>query len=537
MYRALGDNASVTSSASELGWASLRRGDWAAARESFDDALATGETGEALEGLSWAAWWVDDAETVFAAREGAYRRYRADGDGAAAARMATWLAADELDFHGAAAVARGWLQRARRLLEPLEPGPDHGWLAFHEGFVAHLGGDGARATELAVEAAELGRRFAVADLEMLGLGLQGAALVAMANVEDGMRCLDEATAAALEGAAEIPISSAWTCCFLVSACTSVLDYERAADWCDRIAAFAERYGSRYMLGFCRAEYGAVELWRGRWAEAESLLSESIEAFARSRPPYAAGPLAELAELRRRQGRPEEAAELLDRAGGTRGSELCRARLALDAGEPQEAGELLERLRRRHAGPAEAQILELLAHALVVRGELNGASAAVAELRALARLIGAMPLKASADLAEGRLAVGLGELERARTLLEDAVDGYASSGAPYEAAQARTELAATLAALGRGEQADREGAAAANALQQLGAVPREPPAGAVTPREREVLALLAEGLTNWQIDERLVLSEHTVHRHVANILRKLDLPSRAAAAAHAARVGL
>src|SRR5688500_12737845 len=90
LYRALGDNASVTSSASELGWASLRRGDWAAARESFDDALATGETGEALEGLSWAAWWVDDAETVFAAREGAYRRYRADGDGAAAARMATW---------------------------------------------------------------------------------------------------------------------------------------------------------------------------------------------------------------------------------------------------------------------------------------------------------------------------------------------------------------------------------------------------------------------------------------------------------------
>ena len=382
LYRALGDNASVTSSASELGWASLRGGDWATARESFDDALATGETGEALEGLSWAAWWLDDGETVFAARERAYRRYRADGDSAAAARMATWLAADELDFHGAAAVASGWLQRARRLLEPLEPGPDHGWLAFHEGFVAHMGGDGARATELAVEAAELGRRFDVADLEMLGLGLQGAALVAMANVEDGMRCLDEATAAALEGEAEIPISSAWTCCFLVSACTSVLDYERAADWCDRIAAFAERYGSRYMLGFCRAEYGEVQLWRGRWAEAESLLSESIEAFARSRPPYAAGPLAGLAELRRRQGRPDEAAELLERAGGTRGAELCRARLALDADEPQQAAELLERLLRRHAGPADAPVLELLVRALVARGELDGAAAALTELRAL-----------------------------------------------------------------------------------------------------------------------------------------------------------
>jgi DNA-binding NarL/FixJ family response regulator len=60
---------------------------------------------------------------------------------------------------------------------------------------------------------------------------------------------------------------------------------------------------------------------------------------------------------------------------------------------------------------------------------------------------------------------------------------------------------------------------------------------VTPREREVLGLLTKGLTNQQIAERLVVSEHTVHRHVTNILRKLDLPSRAAAAAHAVRSGL
>ena len=53
----------------------------------------------------------------------------------------------------------------------------------------------------------------------------------------------------------------------------------------------------------------------------------------------------------------------------------------------------------------------------------------------------------------------------------------------------------------------------------------------------MLGLLAEGLTNRQIAERLVVSEHTVHRHVTNILRKLDLPSRTAAAAHAVRAGL
>jgi pimeloyl-ACP methyl ester carboxylesterase/DNA-binding CsgD family transcriptional regulator len=56
------------------------------------------------------------------------------------------------------------------------------------------------------------------------------------------------------------------------------------------------------------------------------------------------------------------------------------------------------------------------------------------------------------------------------------------------------------------------------------------------REAEVLRLVAEGLSNREIASSLVLSEHTVHRHVANILRKLTQSSRAAAAAHATRAG-
>jgi LuxR family transcriptional regulator, maltose regulon positive regulatory protein len=130
----------VASDRVSAGWGELAAGRWSDARSLFEAALADGDAPDALEGLSWAAWWLDDASTVFAAREGAYRRYRAQGDGASAARMATWLAADELDFHGAAAVASGWLRRAQRLLEPLEPGPEHGWLAFHEGYIAHRGG-------------------------------------------------------------------------------------------------------------------------------------------------------------------------------------------------------------------------------------------------------------------------------------------------------------------------------------------------------------------------------------------------------------
>ncbi|MGH2799237.1 MAG: helix-turn-helix domain-containing protein, partial [Thermoleophilaceae bacterium] len=100
-------------------------------------------------------------------------------------------------------------------------------------------------------------------------------------------------------------------------------------------------------------------------------------------------------------------------------------------------------------------------------------------------------------------------------------------------------------------AEDEAAAALDSLLELGADTEagrarrlldmsaggHDPLPEITKREREVLRLLAEGLTNRQIAERLVISEHTVHRHVTNILRKLDLPSRTAAAARAVRAGL
>ena len=63
------------------------------------------------------------------------------------------------------------------------------------------------------------------------------------------------------------------------------------------------------------------------------------------------------------------------------------------------------------------------------------------------------------------------------------------------------------------------------------------ASVLTPRELDVLKLVAQGLSNPDIARRLALSEHTVHRHLANILRKLGLSSRAAAAAWGVRAGL
>ena len=420
------------------------------------------------------------------------------------------------------------------------PAPEHGWLAFHEGYIAHASGDTARAGELARTATELGRRLGVPDLEMLGLALEGATLVACARVDEGMRRLDEATATALEGGAANPMSGAWTFCFLVSACTAVLDYGRAAQWCDRIAEFAERYGSRMMLGYCRAEYGDIYLWRGRWGDAEAMLEAAIDGLHA----VAAGDGRRSA---RRSGRAAPPPGPVQRGGaavraaeGSSSGQLCLARMALDRGDAQEAAELVERLLRNvpeHRRLSRAPALELLVRARAAerRPRRRRRRAGRACARSSARS-GPTPLRACADIAEGVLAAARGEHDRARVLLEDAVDTFTRSGAPFEAAQARLALADSLAALGRGEAAARESAAARERLRELGA-PAALPLPELTPREREVLALLAEGLTNRGIAERLVLSEHTVHRHVTSILRKLDLPSRTAAAALAVRAGL
>jgi len=537
------------------GWDALRAGRWQAARAYFSDALESNGIPEAFEGLSWAAWWLDDAEALFEAREQAFRLYRERGDAASAARMATWLASDQLDFHGALAVASGWLDRAQRLLAPLSRGPDHGWLAFHRGFIANIKGHVDAAEADGVLAATLGREFGVPDLEMLGLALQGATLVSRARVREGMRCLDEASAIALAGEATIPISSAWTCCFLVRACTRVLDFERAFEWCDRIAEFAERYGSRYMLGYCRDEYATIFLWRGEWTAAETALNESIEAFSLSRAPLVGDPLAQLAELRRRQGQADEAERLLDRAGASARAQLCRADLALDRLDPAQALDLTERVLRTvdDERPLDkVPVLDVLVRAEIASGRMDEAASAVETLTEVANAVATTALRARANLAAGMLAAATGDGMRAKSFLEDAIDGLDRCRARFDAARARIELAEALRSLGRAADARREAQAAHDCLRELGAVAdmerarrvvqRCDSSGGGQPlpvsrREQDVLRLLSEGLTNREISERLFISEHTVHRHVTNILRKLDVPSRAAAAAYAVRGGL
>jgi tetratricopeptide (TPR) repeat protein len=292
---------------------SLARGEWADARAWFETALAAEESPQALEGLGWAGWWLADAELTLTARERAFRGYRAAGDPGSAARVAAWLASDYLEFRGEDAIGRGWLERARRLLDGLPESADHGWVAVNDaGFVGRADPD--RVAQLAGFGARLGRELGVPDLEAVGLAQEGGALIAAGRVADGMRCLEEAAAVATGEAVQLPVSRGWALCCLISACEGVGDFPRAAQGCEALRGWTERWGSRHALGVCRMAHGRVLVTRGDWAEAEAELVKAVEDFELARPGIAADGLVRLAELRTRQGRVDEAAALYERAG-------------------------------------------------------------------------------------------------------------------------------------------------------------------------------------------------------------------------------
>src|SRR5438445_3697786 len=285
----------------------LGRGDWNEARALLERAVEEGESPEALESFAMAAWWLDDAPLTIDSRERAYRLYRERGEGAAAARMAIWLAWDSMAFRGEPAVAGGWLQRAHSLLDGIEPAPEHGWLAIREGeFAFVLENDLAKTRRLARRARAIGSSLGVPDVEISALALEGLALASEGKAADGMRRLDEASAAAVAG----EISELWavgrTCCYVVTACERVRDFDRAAQWCDRMLEFAARWHIRDLFAVCKAHYAAILVSRGTWDEAEDAFATAMRELEGSRPGMLFEAVVRLGELRRRQGRLDEA---------------------------------------------------------------------------------------------------------------------------------------------------------------------------------------------------------------------------------------
>jgi LuxR family transcriptional regulator, maltose regulon positive regulatory protein len=545
----------------QIGDAALARGAWSEAREAFESALAARETPEALEGLGVAAWWLDLADILFDARERAYRLYRERGDRAAAARIAIGLAWDCWAFRGEHAVANGWLQRARRLLEDLPDSSERAWLELREGSLALLeDGDPDRAHAHAAEGIRAAQASGSLDLEMLGRAVQGLALVTSGAVAEGMRLLDEVNAAVVAGELTDLLAIGLACCYMVAACDRVRDYDRAVQWCTRLKAFCAKWGLRPLFAVCRTQYASICMWRGTWLEAEQELVAATDELAASRPAMTADGMVRLAELRRRQGRLLEAAELFDRSNPHPLSSLGRGELAIDRGDMRAAAEEAERYLRRI--PARNRIdrmsgLDLLVRALAGIGDLDRARIALAEMSAIASIVGTRPVRAAASLAAGVVHHAAGDSDAARRSLEDAVDGFVQSGASFELARARFELARVLSSLGRAKAASEEAQRAIDIFGELHAelevartralveslgpgtrdAPKSKRTAGLSPRELEVLRLVAGGLNNQAIADRLFLSEHTVHRHVANIFSKLSVSSRAAAVAQAARRGL
>jgi len=533
----------------------LERGRWEEARDGFRAVLEARDGAEAYEGLGAALEILEDVPGAIDSREHAYRMYRGSGDEPAAARVAIALALNVLDFRGELAVVHGWLERARRLLAGVSPSFEHAFLAGVEAHVALFReNDPERAGMLASQAHALGRAIGDVDAEMLSAALEGLAVVTRGDIRAGMPLIDEASAAATAGEVRNPAFVAQLLCYVIAACERVQDFDRAGQWCDRLAALSERWSFRSMLAACRTQYAGVLMARGAWSEAERELEVATGGLRAIRPAMAGGGLVRLAELRRRQGRSDEAADLCNeadrppfRAHAYPNVLLVRGELSLDGGEAAEAADMAERYLRA-VPPADrtarAGGLDLLIRAQAAARRPELAAAPAEELVDVADVLGTPPLRASARYAGGVLALARGDTDDARRALEDAVDLYGTASLPYEEARARVELAAVLTASDRGPRAEREAHAAQEAFLALGATAdavrlseRFPfersqavadPAG-LSPRELEVLRLIARGRSNREIAEELFLSVRTVERHVTNIYAKLGATGKVARA--------
>jgi ATP/maltotriose-dependent transcriptional regulator MalT len=524
------------------GQEALGRAAWRQARACFEEALATSDTPAAWEGVSRAAWWQGDEAATLAARERAHRAYLEAGDPVGAARMAMWLASDHLDFRGDDAVARAWLRRGAAVLDGCEPCGEHGWIALLDADIALLvEADPERAARRAGDALRLGTELADRDIEVVGLAILGWALIASGAVEAGMQRLDEAGSLAVVEQFADAVSPGWALCHTVSACADVGDFGRAAQWCRSLHEYTERWAGRHFFGICRTAYGSVLTAHGDWPSAELELTSAIEDLQATRRGLAATTAVRLGQLRARQGRTDEARRLFETALPLSHAVVAIGELDLEAGDAVGAADAAERVLRRleEGGVLERfPALELLARARAATGDHEASAAAVAELERAVTGLGTSYMRARAHLVAAEALLAACDADHARRMAEDAVDLFEDCSAPYEAARARLVLSAALAALDRSAHAAAAAKAAREALALLGARHDGAAAGdALSPRELDVLRLVANGLSDAEIAQRLFLSPHTVHRHVANARTKLRLPSRAAAVAYATRAGL
>jgi DNA-binding CsgD family transcriptional regulator len=525
-------------------------GRWGAARDAYAALLDGDDAAVAHRGMARACWWLGDtrrardhAELAFAAFE-AERRY------SDAAMVAVHLCIWHLTNFDNASAGHGWLARAGQAADRSDDPSVSGWVTLLSGYFADDRKEGLRLLELAAATASSNADLDLATMAKADLGLTH---VLAGEVERGMAMLDEAMATTLaepRGMLEVVV---WASCDMLAACSLVDDLPRASQWCRAADRFMATYGCPFLQARCRAHYGRVLVAAGRWAEAERELEHALSMAADTGRGPRTEALTALADLRQRQGRADESLELLDSADGTAGGAVVKAACLLDLDRADDARAALRSELATHSpdGPGYPLLVAVLAEAALAAGRVGEAAELLARDHPVRRAPSYPRSAAMLARASGLLAATQHDDATARHLIGVALDLFTRLELPFEAACSELQLARLLrssdldAAIGRAQAAHRRleeigarhrASEAAALLRSLGVTPRpgRPSADVLSARERDVLGLLAAGLSNPEIAERLFLSRRTVGHHVSSVLHKLNLRSRAEAAAYAAR---
>lgn len=536
-----------------LGRESYARRAW---RDAYDELSAADELSSLeavdVDRLGVAAYLIGRDEAAVAGLERAHHAFLDDGEVGRATRCAFWIGLILL-LRGRHAEGGGWLGRAQHLLEEdAQTRVEQGYLLVPVALQA-LEGDPGAAYELFGEIAVAADRFGDADLVALSRLGRGQALVATGDVARGVAMLDEAMVAVTTGDVS-PIAAGIVYCALIIACRQVFDLRRAQEWTVALSRWcATQQDLKPYRGQCLVHRSEIMQLRGEWAEAMDEVRQACAHLAESPGDPVLGmahyQLGELLRLRGEFRRAEQAYRQAGELGHPVQPGLALLRLA--QGRIDDATAAVRRVVQE-AGDDRVQrcwVLAAFVEVVLAAGDVDSARAATEELSDLGAGFDAPYLRAVAESARGALLLAEGDARAACATLRGAWTIWHDLDAPYEAARVRVLMSEACRRLADHDTANMELDAARRVFEDLGAAPalaqiaersgrtRSTRAGVLTPREVEVLRLVATGVTNREVADRLVISERTVDRHVSNIFTKLDVASRAAATAYAYRHGL
>lgn len=475
----------------------------------------------------------------------AYETLLAGQDRLGAVRAAYWLTM-VLSEGGEPVVAGGWLARAERLLDLHgEDAVEHGYVLIAR-MLQHIGtGQFTRARDAASAVTDYGSRFGDANLVATGLNAQGRLLTAAGKVQEGLRLVDEAMVGVVAGELET-VFAGQVYCSTIEACQWVGDLGRMVQWTQALTQWCEAQpGLVAFTGQAAVHRGQLMRVQGAFHDALLELQQAVDRYAVvGGHPAMALAHAERGDVLRLLGDLDAAEEAYTQAvHHGLDAQPGRALLWLVRGRAEAA---VAAVRRCLAGTELAMVRNRLlpgaVEVLVEADELNEAAALAAELATIAADFGCISLRAASGYAAAQVALARDDPEDALTAVRPALVEWASLGAVYEVARCRVLLSRALRRLEDDGSAVAELRAARDAFASIGARPAEQEASALldpsalpsglSPREVEVLGLVAAGLSNAQIAAELFLSERTVARHLSNIFGKLDVTSRTAAAAFA-----